>query len=156
LGGLEVAVQEKPLGTGDAVRSARPLLEGRTADVLVLSGDTPLLTSALLRDLVATHRASDAAATVLTFVPGDVRAYGRVLRDGAGRVCAIVGPADASPAELEVREVNSSIYVFRATALWPVLDRLEPRNAQGELYLTDAVRYLVEDGETVAAHVAPD
>src|SRR5262245_49629047 len=156
LDGLEVAVQEQPLGTGDAVRSARPLLEGRAADLLVLSGDTPRLTATLLGALLETHRASDPAATVLTFVPDDVRAYGRVLRDGEGRVRAIVEAGDASPAELEVREVNSSIYVFRAAALWPVLDRLEPRNAQGELYLTDAVRYLVEEGEAVAAHVAPD
>ena len=156
LGGVEVAIQERPLGTGDAVRAARPLLENRAGDVLVLSGDTPRLTAELLRALVETHRAADAAATVLTFVPDDVRSYGRVLRDGDGRVRAIVEAGDATDAELEVREVNSSIYVFRAAALWPVLDRLEPRNVQGELYLTDAVRLLVEDGEDVAAHVAPD
>jgi bifunctional UDP-N-acetylglucosamine pyrophosphorylase / glucosamine-1-phosphate N-acetyltransferase len=154
--GVEVAVQEQPLGTGDAVRAARPSLENRAVDVLVLSGDTPRLTGGLLGELVDTHRAASAAATVLTFVPDDVRAYGRVLRDAAGNVRGIVEAGDATAEELEVREVNSSIYVFRGDALWPVLDRLEPRNVQGELYLTDAVRFLVEDGETVAAHVAPD
>jgi bifunctional UDP-N-acetylglucosamine pyrophosphorylase/glucosamine-1-phosphate N-acetyltransferase len=154
--GLEVAVQEQPLGTGDAIRSARSALEGRAEDVLILTGDTPALTSDLLRALVATHRREDAAATVLTFVPPDVRAYGRIVRDGSGHVRAIVEAADASPEELELREVNASIYVVRAEKLWPALDRLEPQNAQGELYLTDAVRFLVEDGETVAAHVADD
>jgi bifunctional UDP-N-acetylglucosamine pyrophosphorylase/glucosamine-1-phosphate N-acetyltransferase len=154
--GVDVAVQERPLGTGDAVRAARASLDRRAADVLVLSGDTPRLTADLLGELVDAHRAANAAATVLTFVPDDVRAYGRVLRDGDGRVRAIVEAGDASDAELEVREVNSSIYVFRAEALWPVLDRLEPRNVQGELYLTDAVRLLVDAGETVTAHVAPD
>jgi bifunctional UDP-N-acetylglucosamine pyrophosphorylase/glucosamine-1-phosphate N-acetyltransferase len=156
LDGLEVAIQQRPLGTGDAVRSARDALEGRTGDLLVLSGDTPRLTAALLRALVETHRAAGAAATVLTFEPPDPRAYGRVLRDADGHVRAIVEAGDASEAELAVREVNSSIYVFRAELLWGVLDRLEPVNVQGELYLTDAVRLLVQDGETVAAHVAAD
>lgn len=154
--GLEIAVQGQPLGTGDAVRSARAALEGRCAAVLVLSGDTPLLTSELLGALVETHRREGAAATVLTFVPDDVRSYGRVVRDADGHVRAIVEAGDASETELAIREVNSSIYVFRSDRLWRVLDRLEPHNAQGELYLTDAVRLLVEDGETVAAHVAPD
>ncbi len=124
--------------------------------MLVLSGDTPLLTAGLLGELVETHRQEGAAATVLTFVPDDVRAYGRVVRDSDGHVRAIVEAGDASEDELAIREVNSSIYVFRADRLWPVLDRLEPHNAQGELYLTDAVRFLVGDGETVAAHVAAD
>jgi bifunctional UDP-N-acetylglucosamine pyrophosphorylase/glucosamine-1-phosphate N-acetyltransferase len=154
--GVEVAVQEQPLGTGDAIRSARAALEGRADDVLILTGDTPALTSDLLRDLVASHRRERAAATVLTFVPPDVRAYGRIVRDGEGHVRAIVEAADASPEELELREVNASIYVVRAEKLWPALDRLEPKNAQGELYLTDAVRFLVDDGETVAAHIADD
>jgi len=154
--GLDVAVQERPLGTGDAVRSARELLEGKADEILVLSGDTPLLTSALLQQLVDTHRQDDAAATVLSFCPEDVRSYGRVLRDEKGRVSAIVEARDASPEELEVREVNSSIYVFAAEKLWPALERLEPANAQGELYLTDAIRSLVAEGELVDAYVAGD
>jgi bifunctional UDP-N-acetylglucosamine pyrophosphorylase/glucosamine-1-phosphate N-acetyltransferase len=154
--GVEVAVQESPLGTGDAVGSAREVLRDWSGDVLVLSGDTPCLTAAILSDLVETHRSAEAAATVLTFVPLDPRAYGRVVRDGAGQVRAIVEAGDASPEELELEEVNSSIYVFRAANLWPVLQRLEPRNAQGELYLTDAVRHLVDEGEKVAAHIAAD
>jgi bifunctional UDP-N-acetylglucosamine pyrophosphorylase/glucosamine-1-phosphate N-acetyltransferase len=154
--GIEIAIQLEPRGTGDAVRAGRAALEGRTEDVLVLSGDTPRLTGALLADLVATHRAAGAAATVLTFVPDDARAYGRVLRADDGTVQAIVEARDATPEQLGVRESNSSIYVFRSDLLWPVLDRIEPANAQQELYLTDAVRLLVEDDLTVAAHVAPD
>ena len=154
--GLDVAVQERPLGTGDAVRSARELLEGRVDEILVLSGDTPLLTSALLKQLIETHRQDKAAATVLSFCPADVRSYGRVLRDENGRVSAIVEAGDASPEELAEREVNSSIYVFAAEKLWPALERLEPANAQGEFYLTDAIRLLVTDGELASAHVAGD
>jgi bifunctional UDP-N-acetylglucosamine pyrophosphorylase/glucosamine-1-phosphate N-acetyltransferase len=154
--GVEVAVQEEPRGTGDAVRCARAALEGRAADVLVLSGDTPLLTGARLGELLETHRREGAAATVLTFEPDDLRSYGRVVRDADGHVHSIVEASDASEEELALRECNSSIYVFRADKLWPALERLEPHNAQGELYLTDAVRFLVEDGDTVAAHVAAD
>ena len=154
--GLEVAVQERPLGTGDAIAAACAALEGRAEAVLVLSGDTPLVTTELLEGLVAAHRREGAAATVLSFEPADPRSYGRIVRDGAGRVRAIVEAADASPEELTIGEVNSSIYVFADAKLWPALERLEPANAQGELYLTDAVRYLVEDGEAVAVHVAPD
>jgi len=154
--GLEVVVQERPLGTGDAVRSARERLEGRVDEILVLSGDTPLLTSALLKQLIDTHRQDQAAATVLSFCPEDVRSYGRVLRDEDGRVRAIVEARDASPEELAEREVNSSIYVFAAEKLWPALERLEPANAQGELYLTDAICILVADGELTSAHVAGD
>nr|MDQ3823260.1 bifunctional UDP-N-acetylglucosamine diphosphorylase/glucosamine-1-phosphate N-acetyltransferase GlmU [Actinomycetota bacterium] len=154
--GIDVVVQERPLGTGDAVRTARPALEGRARDVLVLSGDAPLLTPDLLRDLVDVHRAEGAAATVLSFEPEEPRDYGRVVRDAGGKLRAIVEARDAGPDELAVREVNSSIYAFRAERLWPVLERLEAVNAQGELYLTDAVRHLVDGGESVAVHVADD
>ena len=155
-GDVEVAVQERALGTGDAIGAARDGLEGAADEILVLSGDTPLLTSALLAELAEAHRSSDAAATVLTFEPDDVRSYGRVLRDDKGRVRSIVEAGDATPEELAVRECNSSIYLFRAELLWPALDRLRPANAQGELYLTDAVRELVESGAGVRAHVAGD
>jgi bifunctional UDP-N-acetylglucosamine pyrophosphorylase / glucosamine-1-phosphate N-acetyltransferase len=154
--GVEVAIQEEPLGTGDAVRSARSALEGRAEDVLVLSGDTPLLTAALLRDLVETHRREGAAATILSAEPDDPRLYGRVIRDDDGRIVRIAEGTDATSEELAVGEVNTSIYVFRGDELWPALDRLEPRNVQGELYLTDAIGVLVADGKTVTGHVAPD
>lgn len=153
--GLDVAVQEQPLGTGDAVRSARDAVAG-AASLLVLSGDTPLLTAELLRGLVETHEREQAAATVLSFEPADARSYGRVVRGPDGAVEAIVEAVDGTPEQLELRECNSSIYVFRADALWPALDRLQPHNAQGELYLTDAVRDLVAGGERVVAHVAAD
>jgi bifunctional UDP-N-acetylglucosamine pyrophosphorylase/glucosamine-1-phosphate N-acetyltransferase len=153
--GVEVAVQQTPLGTGDAVRCAKKALTGFPGDVLVLNGDVPALTADLIRALVDTHRSEGAAATVLAFEPEDTRSYGRIVGDAGGRLARIVEAADASPEELALREVNSGIYVFRADKLWPVLDRLEPHNAQGELYVTDTLGLLVADGETVAVHTAP-
>jgi bifunctional UDP-N-acetylglucosamine pyrophosphorylase/glucosamine-1-phosphate N-acetyltransferase len=155
LADVVVAVQPEPLGTGDAVRVAREAV-GAAPTVLVVSGDHPLLTPDLLRRLVDEHGSSGYAATVLSFEPPDPRAYGRIVRNGDGTLEEIVEAADASDDQLAVREVNSSIYVFEADRLWPALDRLEPQNAQGELYLTDAVRFLVEDGERVGVVTAPD
>ena len=155
-GDVQVAVQERALGTGDAVRSAREAVGAGAEILLVLSGDTPLLTTALLEELVETHRREQAGATVLSFEPADVRAYGRVVRASDGTVQAIVEAVDATSEQLELGECNSSIYVFRTDLLWAALDRLEPHNAQGELYLTDAVRDLVDRGERVVAHVAAD
>ncbi len=154
--GVVTAVQHEPRGTGDAVVAAREALDRFAGDLLVLSGDTPLLTETLLRELVEEHGRAGADVTVLSFEPDDPGAYGRVLRETDGALRGIVEAVDASPEELETREVNSSIYVFKAEALWPALDVLEPHNAQGELYLTDAVRHIIEHGGNGAVHRAPD
>jgi bifunctional UDP-N-acetylglucosamine pyrophosphorylase / glucosamine-1-phosphate N-acetyltransferase len=156
LDGVQTAVQEEPRGTGDALAAARPALDGVSSDLFVLSGDAPVISPRLLRELLETHRQEGAAATILSFRPPDPREYGRVIRDGDGSVRAIVEAGDASPDELAVDEVNSSIYVFAADRVWPALDQLDTSNEQGELYLTDAVRALVENGDHVAAYVAPD
>ena len=153
---VDVAVQEEPRGTGDAVRSARAALSSYDGDILILSGDTPLLTAELLAELLVTHRREDAAATILTSIPADTREYGRIVRAADGAVLRIVEGKDATPEERAIREINSSIYAFRSSALWPALERLEPKNVQGELYLTDAIEILVKGGARVAAHIAPD
>jgi bifunctional UDP-N-acetylglucosamine pyrophosphorylase / glucosamine-1-phosphate N-acetyltransferase len=155
LDGVAVAVQERPLGTGDSLRAARESV-GAAKTLLVVSGDHPRITPALLEQLVAEHRSTAASATVLSFEPPDALAYGRIVRDDEGRLKAIVENADADDGQRGIGEVNSSIYVFAADKLWPVLERIEPANAQGELYLTDAVRLLVEAGEEVVVFKAPD
>ena len=154
--GMTVAVQERPLGTGDAVRSAREALAGFDGDVLVLNGDVPALDAEVLGALIDLHRREKAAATVLSFEPAEARHYGRILRDGDGRLLKIVEAAEASVGELDVPEVNSGIYVFRSAELWPALERLRPHEHKDELYVTDVLGFLVDDGLPVAVHRAPD
>jgi bifunctional UDP-N-acetylglucosamine pyrophosphorylase/glucosamine-1-phosphate N-acetyltransferase len=154
--GVVVAVQQEPRGTGDAAAAARPALEGFRGDVVVLAGDAPLLSAEVLEQLVGTHRHEGAAVTVLSFELDDPGSYGRVLRDDGGRLRAIVEARDATPEELAVRELNSSIYVFAADDLWAALGRLDTDNSQGELYLTDAVRHLVDDGRPASVYRAQD
>jgi bifunctional UDP-N-acetylglucosamine pyrophosphorylase/glucosamine-1-phosphate N-acetyltransferase len=154
--GVLLAVQASPRGTGDAAAAARPALEGFAGDVLVLAGDAPLLSASELSRLRETHRVAGAAATVLSFEPHDPGAYGRIVRDADDRLRAIVEARDATPEQLAVREVNSSVYIFAAQALWEGLAHLDMDNAQGELYLTDAIRRLVDDGRPVAVYRAQD
>ncbi len=154
--GVEVAVQKEPRGTGDAAAAARETLGGFEGDVLVVTGDAATITSDLLGRLLQTHRDAEAAATVLSFELEEPGAYGRIVRGADGTLQAIVEARDAGENELALREVNSSIYVFDAQKLWPALERLQPDNAQGELYLTDTVRDLAAAGERVAVHKAED
>jgi bifunctional UDP-N-acetylglucosamine pyrophosphorylase / glucosamine-1-phosphate N-acetyltransferase len=154
--GATVAVQERPLGTGDAVAAARQALDGFAGPVLVLDAAAPLLTPELLRELVEEHRRQDAAVTLLTFEPELPLPYGRILRDASGAVRAVVEEQDATPEERKVRELNTSIYVFDAAALWEALAGLEAANAQGELYLTDTIARIVEAGGRAAAHRSTD
>ncbi|HMK12817.1 MAG TPA: NTP transferase domain-containing protein [Acidimicrobiales bacterium] len=157
IGFVEQVVQR---GTGDAV------LVGMTAfldddldesgDLVVLPGDTPLLRCETVAALVAHHRDSGAAATLLTARLPDPTGYGRVARDRNGNVARVVEQGDASPEELEIDEVNTSIYCFRRDLLAPALRRLSPENSQGEYYLTDVVSVLHDAGYPVGSLVIDD
>lgn len=152
---VTIAIQERPLGTGDAVRAGLAALPGITGEVVVTSGDVPLLAPETLLDLVAAHRAGGNAATVLTAVVPDPTGYGRIVRDG-DEVARIVEHSDATDAELNLAEINSGIYVFDAATLAEGLAALEARNAQGELYLTDVVAHARASGRRVGAQVVSD
>jgi bifunctional UDP-N-acetylglucosamine pyrophosphorylase/glucosamine-1-phosphate N-acetyltransferase len=154
--GMRVAVQEQPLGTGDAVASARDALAGFEGNLLVLDAAAPLLTAAHLAELVAEHEREGAAVTILSFEASRPLPYGRIVRGDDGSVEAIVEDRDASPDQREIPELNSSTYAFSAGSLWTALEKLDPHNAQGELYLTDTIAHLVADGRRAAAWRCPD
>jgi UDP-N-acetylglucosamine pyrophosphorylase len=153
---VECVVQEPQLGTGHAVMQAEAALEGFSGDVVVLSGDVPLLTGETMRALLAEHRATRASATVLTAMLDDPTGYGRIIRNSEGAVTAIVEQKDASDEQRAIREINSGIYVFECEPLFAGLRRITPNNAQKEYYLTDVFAYLWERKLPVRAVVAPD
>jgi bifunctional UDP-N-acetylglucosamine pyrophosphorylase/glucosamine-1-phosphate N-acetyltransferase len=153
LGPVDFAVQASLRGTGDALAAAVPLLEG-DGDVLVLSGDAPLVTSALLEGLVDAHRTARADATLLTCTLEDPTGYGRVLRDGAGAITGVVEERDASSEQRRLREVGAGLYVFRRSAL-DGLAELRPDNDQGEYYLPDLVPWVLAGGGLVATAEGP-
>lgn len=150
------AEQREQLGTGHAVMQAEPLLEAFAGTVMVLCGDTPLLTAALLRKLYEAHRSAGAAATVLTARMPDATGYGRIIRAADGRVDRIVEQKDATAEELAVDEVNSGIYCFERQSLFAALAETDCKNAQGEFYLTDVLGILSRKGEKVWAVEADD
>lgn len=153
--GYRYALQEEPRGTGDAVMRALPLLSPECREVLVLCGDTPLLTPASLVRLVEERRMTDAAATILTGIFADPTGYGRILRGEDNLVQGIVEESDATPEQKTIREINTGTYVFRRDALERTVSRLRPDNRQGEYYLTDCIALLRAEGLTVAAVSAP-
>jgi bifunctional UDP-N-acetylglucosamine pyrophosphorylase/glucosamine-1-phosphate N-acetyltransferase len=153
---LEYAVQEQQLGTGHAVMQAAGALRGFPGIVVVANGDVPLLQGETLARLVEYHAVNEMAATVLTAVVPDPSGYGRVLRDDDGNVLRIVEHKDASPEERAVQEINTGMYAFDASLLFPALTHLSSANAQGELYLTDIVEILRDGGHKVGAVAVDD
>jgi bifunctional UDP-N-acetylglucosamine pyrophosphorylase/glucosamine-1-phosphate N-acetyltransferase len=149
--------QTEQRGTGHAVLQAAAALKGREAiPVLIVNGDLPTLRPETLKALVALHRRKKAALSLITATVPDPTGYGRVVRDGAGRVTRIVEHKDASPAERAIAEINCGIYCADAATLLKVLRGLKPNNAQGEYYLTDAVHTLIARGATVVAQLHDD
>jgi bifunctional UDP-N-acetylglucosamine pyrophosphorylase/glucosamine-1-phosphate N-acetyltransferase len=137
--GVEFALQREQRGTGDAVRAAQAHFRGFRGDVLIVCGDTPLLTTATLNSFIQHHRAHHTTLSVLTTRLDGPAQYGRVIRKDDGAVSKIVETRDASVEERAVQEINTGIYCVRADFLFAALDRLQPLNAQGEYYLTDIV-----------------
>lgn len=148
---VRFAVQEPQLGTGHAVRCALSELPDHDGAVLILSGDVPLITERTLRNLWDHHISTGAAATVLTAVAPHPEGYGRIVRDEAGNVAAIVEERDAADAIRRINEINSGIYVFEMNDLRRLLPRISDDNDQREYYLTDVVRLLTAESKTVAA-----
>ncbi|MFF0305160.1 bifunctional UDP-N-acetylglucosamine diphosphorylase/glucosamine-1-phosphate N-acetyltransferase GlmU [Streptomyces sp. NPDC004562] len=155
---VRTAVQAQQNGTGHAVRMALEELGGPVqGTVVVVCGDTPLLTGATLSALAATHAADGNAVTVLTAEVPDATGYGRIVRDGAsGAVTAIVEHKDASESQRAIREINSGVFAFDGQLLADALGKVRTDNSQGEEYLTDVLGILREAGHRVGASVAAD
>jgi len=155
---VETVEQPTADGTGGAIRAALPLIE-ESETVLILSGDVPLISAAVIEDFLDAHASSEAAATMMTIELDDPAAYGRVVRDSSGAVERVVeakADGDAEAWQLEIREINAGTYAFDAAPLAAALQSLSNDNAQGEYYLPDVFPALREAGHSVFAHKTED
>ena len=154
--GVEWAVQERQLGTGDAVKTCQSLLDDYTGDVLILSGDVPLLTQNSVSEAFQVHQSTYAAATVFTFCPDDPAGYGRVIRGADGEVLRIVEHKDASAVERDVGEVNGGMYLFKSKPLFEALSQISNKNQSAEYYLPDTLEIIRNWGQRISAYIVKD
>lgn len=149
------ALQTERKGTGHAVKMAADFIEAQK-DILILYGDTPLITADTLQAILESHHTAKNSVTVVSAMVEDATGYGRIIRDAAGNFMKSVEHKDATEAERAVKEINTGIYVFQGAALQSALGRLQNNNAQGEYYLPDCLEILLQDGERVGAYTAAD
>lgn len=150
---VDFVLQHPQLGTGHAVMVAQGNLPDE-GEVLILTGDTPLITPETLDKVIRYHRENRYAATVITAMLEDPSGYGRIVRDSNGDIIKIVEHKDASPEELAISEINASMYCFDVKKLKEVLGQLSNDNAQGEYYLTDTIALMREKGYRIGGYVA--
>jgi UDP-N-acetylglucosamine pyrophosphorylase len=153
---VEFAVQDPQLGTGHAVMQAEPFLRRYEGDVLVLSGDVPILSAKTILNLIEHHRDNNAAGTILTAMMDDPTGYGRILRSKSGYVIGIVEHKDASEEQKKIKEINSGIYLFDSRYLFSSLQHINPHNAQNEYYLPDVFSHFWRQKLVVAAMATED
>ena len=151
----EYAFQGEPRGTGDAVKIGMSKLKNISGDVLILSGDVPLLTKKTINALQEYHKDGNYDVTILTFIPEDPNYYGRIVKEG-NEILKIVEYKDATSEEKRIKEVNSGIYIFKKNALEMALSFIKNNNAQGEYYLTDAIEVIRERGGKIGGIAAED
>jgi bifunctional UDP-N-acetylglucosamine pyrophosphorylase/glucosamine-1-phosphate N-acetyltransferase len=157
VGGLaSFAMQAQQRGTGDAVNSARAQLENSDSLLLILSGDVPMIRAETLRALISQHRQSGAACSILSVRLENPTGYGRIVRGADGAFQRIVEQKDASEEERQVKEINSGIYCFETKDLFAALRRVEPKNEQGEYYLTDVAEIIKSTGRKVEVYLHND
>jgi len=149
------ALQEQQLGTANAVQAAEGLLSGKTDLVLVIFADMPLFRPETLRDLVTAQQENTGPITMLTVIAENPRGFGRIIRGAGGEVEAIVEEAQATPEQLEIHELNASVYCFDGEWLWKAL-RQVPVSPKGEYYLTDVVEIAVKEGYKIQAFTMED
>lgn len=154
--GVEFAVQAEQLGTGHAVLQTRDLFRDFDGDVLVLSGDVPLLTAETIQKLIDIHQKEQPYATLLTAEMEDPTGYGRIVRDENGYLQQIVEEKDADDTIRKIKEINVGIYLFRSKPLFDTLPLIKNDNKQGEYYLPDVIKIWVSEGKKVVPVLTPN
>ena len=152
----EFALQAEQKGTGHAVMQAIDVIKNSKGEVVILNGDTPLITAETINKAIEYHKNNGNQATVITAILDDATGYGRIVRDNDGSVLKIVEQKDASEEEKKINKVNSGMYVFDAQSLVYALDKITPNNAQGEYYLTDTLEILLSAGKKIGGYAISD
>ncbi|MGI6595166.1 MAG: NTP transferase domain-containing protein [Elusimicrobia bacterium] len=150
---VEYAEQLHLKGTGDAVLQAKMHLENYQGDVLILCGDVPFITTKTINNLILAHRKTDNTATILTALIDNPTDYGRIKRDGEGRVLAIVEELSATAEEKSIKEINTGIYIFKKEPLFDALSKVALDEIKKEYYLTDVIKILSDEGKTIGTHM---
>jgi len=146
--------QEKPLGTGHAALCCKEYLKDFDGETLILCGDGPLIRAKTLKKLIEKHESGQSAATLATALLDKPRGYGRIIRDRYGNMQGIIEDSDCTKAQLAIKEINPSNYLFNNKILFEALENIKPENAKNEYYLTDAVSGIIRTGHKVEAITA--
>jgi len=153
---VEYVIQEPQLGTGHAVQQTESLLKDFTGDVLVLSGDVPLLRKSTIDKMLKIHREANNGATVLTAMFVNPRGYGRVIRKNNDTLDFIIEEKDCNEEQRKIKEINAGIYIFKAKELFPALNKIENDNKQNEYYLPDTLKYITNTQQSIALHITDE
>ena len=154
--GTTVIKQKRLLGSGDAVNSARRILKDYSGEVLIICGDTPLLKSGSIKALMQKHYSSGAVLTLLTTSLKNPTGYGRIIRDGTGKIIKIVEETEASLYEEVIEEVNVGMYCCKSEALFQALSKIAPNNKKKEYFITDIIEIFRNRGLAIESVTAED
>ncbi|NHZ85189.1 MAG: NTP transferase domain-containing protein [Planctomycetia bacterium] len=153
---VEYVIQEPQLGTGHAVQQTESLLKDFDGDVLVLSGDVPLLRKSTIEKMLKIHRETENGATVLTALFENPHGYGRVIRKNDNTLDKIIEEKDCTDEQRKIKEINAGIYIFQSKELFPALNKIRNDNKQKEYYLPDALKYIAKSGQSIALHITSE
>ena len=153
---VEYVIQEPQLGTGHAVQQTEVLLKDFDGDILVLSGDVPLLRKSTIEKMLIIHREADNGATVLTAMFENPHGYGRVIRKSDDTLDYIIEEKDCNDSQRKIKEINAGIYIFKCNELFPALNKIKNNNKQNEYYLPDALKYISNAGQSIALHITDE
>lgn len=155
-GRVMFAFQDEQLGTGHAVLQAKDIFSSRKGLLVIIGGDTPLISGETLKSAVNSHVDSGSCVTVITTMVDNPTGYGRIVKNEFGNIEKIVEQKDASCTELDIKEINSGMYIFDIEKLFDALSKIKNNNAQGEFYLTDTIEILIGEGEKASTYIVSD
>jgi bifunctional UDP-N-acetylglucosamine pyrophosphorylase/glucosamine-1-phosphate N-acetyltransferase len=150
---VEYVEQKELKGTGDAVLRTESLLSDYDGDIIVLNGDVPFITEKTIKELIKLHRENGNSCSFLTTILDDPKGFGRIIKDGNGRVLEIIEEINANEEQKKIKEVNAGVYIFNSRDLFPALKKIKPDPVKKEYYLTDIVKILNSENKKILTYI---